>query len=244
MTTLDYLMNVVAGLRSRLDLAPVFRWAVVVGTDPLRVQLDGDATPLAADPINFAGDLKAGRRVWTVSVNRRLYLLGTVRETQTGDGGSSAPVGTVVAYAGVKAPAGWLLCDGTAYKKAQYPALAAVLGATGTGTDFTVPDLRGRFLMGSSASHPRAQTGGEETHTLTTAEMPFHNHKVIGQGYDSSWFGGVGIWRSDAGSGGKWTIAAGSGSGQLGYLDAAAAGGNQPHNNLPPFYAVGYIIKA
>jgi len=46
MTTLDYLMNVVAGLRSRLDLAPVFRWAVVVGTDPLRVQLDSLRTQL------------------------------------------------------------------------------------------------------------------------------------------------------------------------------------------------------
>ena len=144
----------------------------------------------------------------------------------------------------MKAPAGWLLCDGSTFKKAQYPALAAVLGATGTGADFAVPDLRGRFLMGTSATHPKGQTGGEETHTLTTAEMPFHRHKVIGQSYDSSWFGGVGIWRSDAGSGGKWTIAAGSGSGQLGYLDAAAVGGNQPHNNLPPFYAVGYIIKA
>ena len=107
-----------------------------------------------------------------------------------------------------------------------------------------VPDLRGRFLMGSSASHPRAQTGGEETHTLTNAEMPYHSHKVIGQGYSGTWFNGVGIWQSDAGSGGKWTIPAAAASGQLGYLEAAATGGNKPHNNLPPFYAVGYIIKA
>lgn len=244
MTTLDYLMNVVAGLRQRLDLAPVFRWAVVVGIDPLRVQLDGDATPLSADPINFAGDLKTGRRVWTVSVNRRLYLLGTVRETQTGDGGSSAPVGTVVAYAGAVAPAGWLLCDGSAYKKTQYPALAAVLGATGSGADFMVPDLRGRFLMGSSASHPRAQTGGEETHTLTEAEMPSHAHSVVGKGFSEDWQGGVGIWPSDAGLGNKWTTTSSYGSGALGYLEAAAKGGDQPHNNLPPYYAVGYIIKA
>lgn len=160
--TLDYVMDVVAGLRSRLDLMPVFRWAVVIGPDPLRVQMDGDATPLSADPINFAGDLKPAARVWTVSVNRRLYLLGTARDAQTGDGGNAAPVGTVVAYAGATAPAGWLMCDGTSYKKALYPALAAVLGATGE--SFTVPDLRGRFLMGTSASHPRAQTGGEEAH--------------------------------------------------------------------------------
>lgn len=76
MTTLDYVMGVVAGLRARLDAAPVFRWATVVGTAPLRVQLDGDATPLSADPVNFAGDLRAGMRVWTVSVNRRLHILG------------------------------------------------------------------------------------------------------------------------------------------------------------------------
>lgn len=244
MTTLEYMMNVVAGLRSRLDLMPVFRWAVVVGTDPLRVQLDGDATPLSADPINFAGDLRTGRRVWTVSVNRRLYLLGTVRETQTGDGGSSAPVGSVMAYAGLTVPAGWLLCDGTSYRKSQYPALAAVLGATGTGTDFVVPDLRGRFLLGSSDTHPKGQTGGEETHTLTEDEMPSHSHKVIGRGYSSAWFNGVGIWQSDADSGGKWAIPAATASGQLGYLEAAATGGDKPHNNLPPFYAVGYIIKA
>lgn len=243
MTTLEYMMNVVAGLRSRLDLMPVFRWAVVVGTDPLRVQLDGDATPLSADPINFAGDLKTGRRVWTVSVNRRLYLLGTVRETQTGDGGSSAPVGSVMAYAGATAPAGWLLCDGSTYKKTQYPALAAVLGATGNGADFMVPDLRGRFLLGSSATHPKGQTGGEEMHRLTKAEMPFHSHRVIGQGYSGSWQNGVGIWQTDASSGSKWTMASSYESSALGFLEARAEGGDQPHNNMPPFYSVGYIIK-
>lgn len=188
MTTLDYLMNVVAGLRARLDLAPVFRWAVVVGIDPLRVQLDGDTGPLSADPINLAGALTAGQRVYTMSVNRRLHILGLVSKAQTPRGGpkplvhedqmppagSSVPAGTIVAYAGVSLPPGWLLCDGASYRRAHYPALAAALGATGAGAEFMVPDLRGRFLMGASA----------------------------------------------------------------------ATGGGQPHNDLPPYYAVDYIIKA
>lgn len=77
---LDYLMNVVAGLRDRLDAMPLFRWATVVGTKPLRVQLDGDATPLAADPVNLAGALLVGQRVYTMSVDRRLHILGAVSE--------------------------------------------------------------------------------------------------------------------------------------------------------------------
>lgn len=242
MTSLSYVMDVVAGLRSRLDLMPVFRWAVVIGTDPLRVQMDGDAAPLSADPINFAGDLKPDGRVWTVSVNRRLYLLGTARDTQTGDGGSTAPVGAVVAYAGVTAPAGWLLCDGASYKKSLYPALAAVLGVTGE--IFTVPDLRGRFLMGASASHPRAQTGGEEAHTLTEAEMPAHAHPVIGRGLPGKWEQGVSIYASNLGAGSGWTSVSSYDAKAPGWLEAKSKGGGKPHNNLPPFYSIGYIIKA
>lgn len=242
MTDLGYIMGVVAGLRSRLDLMPVFRWAAVVGTSPLRVQMDGDATPISADPINLAGDLKPGGRVWTVSVNRRLYLLGTARDAQTGDGGSIAPVGTVVAYAGVTAPAGWLLCDGTSYKKSLYPALAAVLGATGE--SFSVPDLRGRFLMGTSASHPRAQTGGEEAHTLSEAEMPAHAHPVIGRGLPGKWESGVGIFSTNLGAGSGWTSVSSYDAKAPGWLEAKVKGGGKPHNNLPPFYSIGYIIKA
>lgn len=242
MTDLGYIMGVVAGVRSRLDLMPVFRWAAVVGTSPLRVQMDGDATPISADPINFAGDLKPGGRVWTVSVNRRLYLLGTARDAQTGDGGNSAPVGTVVAYAGVTAPAGWLMCDGATYQRSQYPALAAVLGVADA--SFTVPDLRGRFLMGTSASHPRAQTGGEETHTLTEAEMPAHAHPVIGRGLPGKWENGVGIFATNLGAGSGWTSVSSYDAKAPGWLEAKSKGGGRPHNNLPPYYSISYIIKA
>nr|DAV64865.1 MAG TPA: tail collar domain [Caudoviricetes sp.] len=132
-------MNVVAGLRDRLEGMPLFRWATVVGTNPLRVQLDGDPTPLSADPVNLTGDRVRGERVWTVSVDRRLYILGGVSSSPA----PTPPVGAIMAYAGVTVPDEWLVCDGTSYRKADYPALAAVLGATGAGRDFVVPDLRG-----------------------------------------------------------------------------------------------------
>jgi hypothetical protein len=80
---LDYLMSVVAGLRDRLDAMPLFRWATVVGTKPLRVQLDGDPTPLSADPVNLAGALSVGQRVYTMSVDRRLHILGAVSDGAT-----------------------------------------------------------------------------------------------------------------------------------------------------------------
>lgn len=141
---LDYLMNVVAGLRDRLDAAPLFRWATVVGTNPLRVQLDGDGGPLSADPVNLAGGLARGARVWTVSVDRRLYILGTPGGVSSSPSPTpSVPTGTIVAHAGVNVPDEWLPCDGTTYRKGDYPALAAALGATGAGGEFTVPDLRG-----------------------------------------------------------------------------------------------------
>ena len=141
---LDYLMSVVAGLRDRLDAMPLFRWATVVGTKPLRVQLDGDATPLSADPVNLAGGLARGARVWTMSANRRLYILGTPDGVSSSPSPTpSVPTGTIVAHVGVNVPDEWLPCDGTAYRKDDYPALAAVLGATGAGREFTVPDLRG-----------------------------------------------------------------------------------------------------
>ena len=248
--SLDYLMSVVAGLRDRLDTMPVFRWGTVVGTRPLRLQLDGDPGPLSADPVNLAGDLVRGARVWTMSVNRRLFILGTPDATTPSPTPkppmveptpAPVPVGTIVAHAGMNIPDGWLVCDGTPYRKADYPALAAMLGATGTGAEFMVPDLRGRFLMGASTTHPPASSGGEETHALTEEELPAHSHRVVGPG---TWAQGAGIWNSNVGAGSGWSTVSSYQEGALGRLEAAPAGQGRPHNNLPPFYVVVYIIKA
>lgn len=148
------------------------------------------------------------------------------------------PAGVISAYAGKTAPAGWLMCDGKQYDRKTYPALAAVLGNTFT---FRVPDLRGRFILGASSTHPAGEQGGEEKHTMTTAEMPRHQHQIGGE--SGQWGGGAGIYRTDFSGGSRWTGIAAFGEG---YLDRAVAkmeGQSQPFNIMPPYVAINFIIK-
>lgn len=60
------------------DLAgkPVFRWGVVTGSDPLRLQLDGDAVPLEGSPATLVGDLQVGDRVRVEQQAARLTVHG------------------------------------------------------------------------------------------------------------------------------------------------------------------------
>lgn len=74
------------------------------------------------------------------------------REQRQQKDAQSSPVGTVVAFAGDIAPAGWLLCDGSVVPRYQYERLWKVIGTRhgeGDGTTtFNLPDYRGRFLRG------------------------------------------------------------------------------------------------
>ena len=81
--------------------------------------------------------------------------------------------------------------------------------------------IEGKFLLGSSSSHVVGTTGGEETHKLTVNEMPSHGHQVWHLGTTS---GGNDGW---VGTGGSW-------SGR----ETGSKGGDQPHNNMPPYYTV------
>ena len=95
------------------------------------------------------------------------------------------PTGSVTQYAGSSAPTGWMFCDGAAVSRTTYAALFAVIGTTfGSGdgtTTFNLPDLKGRVPVGKAVAGTFASlaaTGGAETHTLTTAQIPSHQHNV------------------------------------------------------------------
>jgi microcystin-dependent protein len=109
------------------------------------------------------------------------------------------PTGSLTPYAGSSAPTGWLFCYGQAVSRVTYVDLFTAIGTTyGSGdgsTTFNLPDLRGRVIAGkddmggASANRLTDQSGGlngdtlgdsggSETHTLTTAQMPTHTHTV------------------------------------------------------------------
>jgi microcystin-dependent protein len=93
----------------------------------------------------------------------------------------------IVMYGGTIAPAGWLMCDGSAVSRTTYAALfAAIGGIYGAGdgsTTFNVPDMRGRVPVGVGqgaglTNRTLNSTGGEETHVLSVAELAAHAHGV------------------------------------------------------------------
>ena len=109
-----------------------------------------------------------------------LYL-----STLGGGGSGSSPSGSLTAFAGATAPTGWLICDGSVVSQATYASLYAVVGGTyntgGEGAgNFRLPNIKGRAIVGRDASQTEfnvlGETGGAKTHTLTTTEMPYHNH--------------------------------------------------------------------
>lgn len=121
---------------------------------------------------------------------------GNIKQSALAGIGVGLP-GLVVPYAGTTAPTGWLLAQGQAVSRTTYAALFDVIGTTYGGGDgtttFNLPDLRGRVVAGkdnmggTSANRLTGQTGGvngdnlaatggDETHTLTTAQLSSHSH--------------------------------------------------------------------
>ena len=164
------------------------------------------------------------------------------------------PSGVVSQFAGSSAPDGYLLCKGQAISRATYAELFTAIGTTygaGNGsTTFNVPNLQGRVPVGVSDSDgdfDLSDNGGAKTHTLTTAQMPAHNHTQSAHSHvlntkllrDYSW--GVS-------SGGSAHIIdriyGNSNEGTTSQTPGIQnTGGGLAHNNLQPYITMNYIIK-
>jgi microcystin-dependent protein len=97
-------------------------------------------------------------------------------------------IGEIRMFAGTFAPRTWSFCNGQLISIATNTALFSILGTTygGNGqTNFALPDFQGRVAVGTGTGPglPNVQLGqkaGTNTVTLTTANMPAHNHQVVG----------------------------------------------------------------
>ena len=96
-----------------------------------------------------------------------------------------APPGAVIAFAGKTAPAGWLLCNGSAVSRSSYKALFAAIGTTygaGNGSStFNLPDLRGRVPAGAGTA-ALASKAGADTKTIARANLPNEKLKIQDNG--------------------------------------------------------------
>lgn len=148
--------------------------------------------------------------------------------------------GQIVTYAGSTVDDQYLLCDGSNVSRTTEAALFAEIGTTwGVGdgsTTFGLPDSRRRVEVGSGGSgtgtlgNAVGNTGGAETHTLTEAQMPAHDHQVQNGG--TAYTLGAGSTRVYFSSG-SWP----------GGAATTSKGSGQSHNNIQPSYVVTKMIK-
>lgn len=140
------------------------------------------------------------------------------------------------------APKGWALCNGQLLPIAQNQALFSILGTTygGNGiTTFALPDLRGRVPVHSSNQISLGQLGGEEAHTLIALEMAAHGHTAVGSTITADQPNpGNSYWGSNTGA----SPFTNSSTATLSAAALAASGGNQAHENRPPFLVLNFVI--
>ena len=171
--------------------------------------------------------------------------------------GGSSPTGSLTAFAGASAPTGWLLCDGSSISTSTYASLFAVIGYTygGSGASFSLPNLKGRIPVGRDSSQTEfdnlGETGGTKTHTLTTSEIPSHNHSgsTTTDGSHTHTYSDFPNSNQDLEQGNytfrraPQTANTGAAGDHSHTLSIGNTGGGGAHNNLQPYLVVYWIIK-
>ena len=168
-----------------------------------------------------------------------------------GIGHETSPIGAVIAWTGRTVPPGFVVCDGARYDQVDYPqgwafAFDEMLAGNplwtadylSTPRTFTVPDLRERFLLSSDA--PLGARGGEREHKLTVDEMPRHDHpQPTGSEQGDFYFWGGRSSPADT----PVPFEFGALRQEMGWRSIRPQGGDQPHNSMPPYVVLAFIVK-
>jgi len=217
-----------------------------------------DANAVTASELNISGNGSSGQVVQSDGDGSFSYAsLGT-----------SFLSGMVMPYAGSSAPTGFLLCGGQAVSRTTYSDLFAVVGTTygvGDGSStFNLPDLQGRVvagkddMSGSSANRltdavtgglngdTLGDTGGTESHTLTSAQSGLvgHTHGVSAS-LEAVTGGGTSTTGVDTGESAFQGNNASNNTSMINVSISAVASADasEAHNNVQPTIILNYIIK-
>lgn len=138
-------------------------------------------------------------------------------------------------------PKGWALCNGQLLPINQNQALFSILG-TNYGGDgritFGLPNLQGRMPVHNGPGFVLGEVGGETIHTLTPSELPAHNHLPVGSsGAPTAGSPAGNIWAS--GNGNPFDSSVNTSMNPAAILPA---GGSQPHDNMPPYLVLNFVI--
>ncbi len=154
-------------------------------------------------------------------------------------------IGEIRMFAGNFAPQGWALCQGQLLAISENEALFNLIGTTygGDGQNtFALPDLQSRVPMHVGPGFALAQTGGAETVTLTTQQIPAHSHvpqaSTNAAGASSP---ANNLWAASP----KYPeyAAAPDGITTMAATAIGQTGGSQPHDNMVPFLVINFIIS-
>jgi microcystin-dependent protein len=139
------------------------------------------------------------------------------------------------------APRGWAVCNGATLMISQNQVLFALLGAIygGNGsTTFCLPNLQARTPMHVNNTYPLGLQGGEVSHILTADELPAHTHRASASSAIATTASPTSaVWANT----GKQSYAPAP-NGAMDPSTVTATGSSQPHQNMPPFLVLNFVI--